>query len=234
MAIVRKLGVCAALCLGWAMPAWAVMLGQASGFEGSSTEGWASGDFNPNPPVLVATGGPAGAGDGYLLLTASGVHGPGGKLVALAGSDWLGDYLAAGVGGIEMDLNNFGTTELSLRLWLAGAPGSTAVSLAPVLLPAGGGWTHVSFALSAQALGGAAADTLAGVTQLRLYHGSTAVFPGEDIAASLGVDNITAVPEPAAALLFAAGALALGLHRRRSVGATPPLPSAASASRRTA
>lgn len=234
MAIVRKLGVCAALCLGLAMPAWAVTLGQASSFEGASTEGWTSGDFNPNPPMLVSTGGPAGGGDGYLLLTSSGVHGPGGKMVALAGSDWLGDYLAAGVGGIEMDLNNFGSTELSLRLWLVGAPGSAAVSLAPVLLPAGSGWAHVSFALSAQALEGAAEATLAGVTQLRLYHGSTTLFPGEDIAGSLGVDNITAVPEPAAALLFAAGALALGLHRRRNAGATPPLPSAASPSRRTA
>ena len=59
------------------------------------------------------------------------------------------------------------------------------------------------------------AAALPGVQQLRLFHGSSAAFPGEAIAAVLGLDNITAVPEPTAAWLLAPGlAVLLGLRRR--------------------
>jgi hypothetical protein len=47
---------------------------------------------------------------------------------------------------------------------------------------------------------------------LRLYHGTSAAV---DVAASLGVDNIAAVPEPGRALSLAAGLLALASTVRR-------------------
>ena len=45
------------------------------------------------------------------------------RLVVIAGPAWNGDYLGAGVGQLSMDLANFGSTDVSLRLFLAGAPG---------------------------------------------------------------------------------------------------------------
>ncbi len=43
-------------------PAWAVVLGMADTFEAGAADGWFSGGGNPNPPLVVAGGGPAGAG----------------------------------------------------------------------------------------------------------------------------------------------------------------------------
>jgi hypothetical protein len=208
-------GWVAAACLMGALTAQAITPGQTDTFEDGSTLGWTSGAASPAPPVNMATGGPAGAADHFLLLTSSGVHGPGGKLVVIAGPAWDGDYLAAGVDQLTMDLANFGTTDLSLRLFLGGAPGLTALSLNAVSLPAGSGWVHVSFDLSPGALQGAAAEVLAGVTQLRLFHGAQPAFPGEDIAASVGMDNVSAVPEPAPLALLAAGLVWLARRRMR-------------------
>jgi MYXO-CTERM domain-containing protein len=56
---------------------------------------------------------------------------------------------------------------------------------------------------------------LSGATQFRLFHGSSAVYPGQNVAAQLGIDNVSAVPEPRQALLFVAGLLALGAGRWR-------------------
>ncbi len=195
--------------------AQAITFGQLDDFQDGSTQGWGSGAANAAPPVNVGSGGPAGAGDGYLLVTATGVRGPGGKLVTLSGPAWTGNYLAAGVSGIVMDVANFGSTDLSLRLYLLGEAGASAVSLQPFVLPAGSGWAHAFFDLSPAALSGDAADALANVTSLRLFHGPDAFYPGTDIAARLGVDNIGAVPEPAPALLLAAGLVAVAWRRRR-------------------
>lgn len=197
----------------WAGPASAVTLGMTDTFQDGSTAGWSSGAANPNPPFVVSSGGPAGLGDGFLQLAATGNPGAGGKLVAFSGPQWAGDYLAAGVTAIAMDLNNVGATDLSLRLWV-GAP--DVMSLQPVLLKAGSGWTHVLFALTPDALTGTAGAALGNVSQLRLFHGTAPLFPGQNIATQLGVDNIAAVPEPQSWALLGAGlAGVLGLRARR-------------------
>lgn len=210
---------CAAVAasLAWMLgtPAWALSLGMTDTFELGADGGWTTGAASLVPPVVVAGGGPAGAADGFLQLSSLGGAGASSKLTVIAGAQWTGDYVAAGVNRITLDLNNLGATDLSLRLWLSGPLGATAVSTSAVLLPAGSGWTHASFALDTSALSGDAAAVLPGVQQLRLFHGTSATFPGEALAATLGVDNVTAVPEPAATWLLLPGlAVLIGLRRR--------------------
>jgi len=210
----RSAALAVALWLGLAS-AQAITLGQSDGFQDGTTQGWFAGGATALPPTYIADGGPAGAGDGFLLLGSSGVQGPGGKLVALAGSQWLGDYLAAGVSGIDMDLRNLGSTDLSLRLLLGGAGNVNVISLTPVPLAAGGGWTHVHFDLSPAALTAGALPVLGGVIQLRIFHAPDALFPGPNIEAQLGVDNISAVPEPGRMALLLGGLAMLAMRRRR-------------------
>lgn len=201
----RMAAACWAL-LGMAiLPAGAITLGQSDGFDGGSLDGWGSGVAHPAPPVGVPGGGPGGADDGYLQITALGGVGAGSKLVAFAGPAWSGDWLAAGVDAVGLDLNNSGPAALSLRLYVVGN-GAVAITRAPILLPAGSGWTHGVFDLRPEALDGSPA-ALGQVFELRLYHGLAAVYPGEAVVATLGIDNVTAVPEPAPALLLAVGLL---------------------------
>jgi hypothetical protein len=199
-----------ALSVLFAGPALALNVGMVDTFQDGSTNGWETGSASPNPPVNQPAGGPAGALDSFMLATASGLHGPGGKLVVFNTVQWLGDYTTAGVKSISMDLDNFGSTPLDLHLQLTGV-GATAYTTTAVTVLAHSGWQHVSFSLLPAALTGSAAAVLGGVTELRLYHGSSAAF---DVVATLGVDNIAAVPEPASALSLGVGLLALAAIAR--------------------
>jgi hypothetical protein len=200
-----------------AAPAWAITPGQSATFEDGSLQGWYNGVGNPAPPQNIASGGPAGSGDAYLLTSSSGIGGPGGRLVLISGPDWGGSYPQAGVTGLAMDLYNMGSTELMLRLLVEGAAGASAYSTVPVVLPPGSGWTHVTFSTLPGAFTGQAAAALAAATQLRLFH-SAAGFPGDATAALLAVDNITAVPEAGSAWLLLAGLAMLSLRRVRHCG----------------
>lgn len=193
-------------------PASAVTLGQKDTFQDGTTDSWISGGPNPNPPLNIANGGPAGAGDRYLLVTANGA-GQGGKLVIFNLAQWTGNYLTAGVGTIGMDVDNFGATELDLRLEFIGGAGS-AYSTNPVIVPVGTGWQHVTFLVTPSALTGSAATALGATTELRLYHGDAAAL---NVVAQLGIDNVTAaaVPEPSPALSLTAGLAALFVIARR-------------------
>lgn len=187
--------------------------GQSDAFSGGSLAGWGSGAASPSPPIVVAGGGPGGAADSFMQLSSTGQPGAGGKLVGIAGPQWSGNYLASGVTGVSMWLQNSGATDLSLHLWLSSPTGGSVTTTA-VLLPSGSGWLPASFSLLPGALTGLGASTLSNVTELRLFHGTGAAFPGANIAAQLGVDNVTAVPEPAAAALMLAGLAGLLSYRR--------------------
>jgi hypothetical protein len=220
----------AGLALVWGTTAGAqVHPGQRDTFEDGTTQNWTVGVLgapHPAPPVNVPTGGPAGAGDNYLLLTAVGGNNtPGNRLTVVNGSQWTGNYLAAGVTGIALDANNLGGTDLFLRLLfenpMFAPPTDVAASATPLFLPAGSGWTNLFFPLFGPGglvpLQGNLTTLLSNVTSIRIYHSPTLAFPGPPIVAQLGVDNITATaaPEPSTVLLVAAGLSALSLLRRR-------------------
>ena len=226
-------GTLLALTLAGTAPrADALALGQIDTFASGTTEGWLVGLLgapHPAPPAVVSTGGPAGAGDAYLRLTAVGGRGPGSRLSVLNLGQWAGNYTALGIATIEMDLINLGATDLSIRLMLenplGGPPTDAAVSNFAATLVAAGAWTHVAFTIDPSAftaLVGDAATALTSATVLRIFHATT-VGPAEAIAAQLGVDNISAGPaapprpidEPSTARLAVLALLAFLVCRRR-------------------
>jgi hypothetical protein len=203
-----------------------------TGIGGWFAGGGPLGQVPPVPPHVVPTGGPTGAHDAFLQVTSSGGAGAGSRLVAMNASQWAGNYLTAGFATVEMDLRNFGASDLVIRLLfddpIPGPPENIAVSNFGALLPAGGDWVHVAFAVSVSdfsALLGDVASALSDATLLRLIHAPSVGF-ADPVAGILGIDNISAgpvprpgpfaAPEPSSLLLTAVGLLALGFVRQRS------------------
>jgi hypothetical protein len=204
----------------------AVTMGQVDTFQIGTTEGWfagggPNGGVPPIPPQVIANGGPLGVGDQFLQITASTPGGAGSRVVALNASQWAGNYLAAGVTGIAMDLKNLGTTDLTIRLLfenpIPGPPTDEAVTTFGASLPAGAGWSHFSFPISPSSLTtifGNVNALLSNTTVLRIINASGAT-EADTLQGVLGVDNIQAVPEPATFLLAGLALTGLGLFRRR-------------------
>lgn len=182
-----------------------VSFGQIDDFQ-SDTAGWQQGHvapINPNPPTVISTGGPAGSGDPYLQNVSSGGFGPGSKQVMFNRLQWTGNFVSAGVTRVTAELQNSGTTPLAMRVWVSGGTlGGQYGSTSALALPPDGQWHAVTFDLSAAGMSAVSAtDTLANVmtsvTEFRIL--SAAFGPGEhgdNIASTLGVDEIRATTIP--------------------------------------
>lgn len=191
---------------------FAVSPGQVDDFQDGTTMQWTvgggpGGGVPPFPPTN-ADGGPAGGGDLFLSLLSTGSQGAGGKMVVLNGDQWAGDYVGSGISGIAMDVNNQSGLPLDLRLRFEhfaapGPPSGDFISANVITLAPQSGWQNVFFPISESDLTdltlGAGDDyvtSLSDVGVVRLMHAPTTVIPPPPIDAVLGVDNITAVPEP--------------------------------------
>ena len=234
----------AMLSVALAIPATAApVFGQVDDFEDGTTQGWTvavglPGTFHPLPPINVASGGPQGADDNYLLLRAiAGLGGAGSRMSVLNLSQWAGDYAAAGIQTIVMSAFNFGPDDLSLRLLFAnpgaGPPTDIAISTDAIFLPAGSDWTALAFPVDVGSLTaltpGGVLPALTSATELRIFHNPAATFPGPGIGiplvtAELGIDDIQAlgnrvVPEPTMVGLLVLGLVTvttLGLRRGKT------------------
>jgi hypothetical protein len=179
----------------------AVVLGQVDDFENGTTQGWLVGmPAAPAPPVNVADGGPAGAGDAYLRVRGVGGTGPTSKPTVFNQVQWKGDYTGTGVLQISADLRNLGNTELDMRLLITRdfALGGQRFMAAAVHLPPGSGWVRAVWRVAASALlpadfiPGDPALALRQVGELRIFHGGPCIFPGPGLVAELGIDNVRA------------------------------------------
>jgi hypothetical protein len=135
---------------------------------------------------------------------------------------WGGDYVAAGVTEIAAQMANFGDSELFMRIALNGGADTWYGSSSAFVLPADAMWRDIIFGISSSDLSliegsSSITETLTNVVELRILSSAGGPnFQGDRIAGTLGVDNITAVPVPAAILLFSSGlAVILGLKKRR-------------------
>ena len=199
-----------------ACPAFAVTLNQVDTFD-TTVLSWSGGSSSTHVPG----GGPGGAGDAYLQININNFH-----LATHNSNQWTGNYNSAGVNAISMDLNHSaGAGPVSLRLVVYG-PGGAFTSTVPT--PVTSGWNSYVFSLlpadmvfltgsgSSWPGGGTGvlSDTLANVSKLQIRN-DPSVTPTpigqhpQHITATLGIDNITAVPEPITFVLLGLGTIVI-------------------------
>jgi len=224
------------LCLLQPGTVRAISVGQVDDFEDGTIHGWKMGanSITASHMTNIADGGRAGVGDNFLQVIADGTAVAGGRLTFFNQAQWRGDYLGTGITSIAMDLNNFSSNEaLNLRLAIEGGmsdpnnPGNFIGGLfatsASASLDSGSGWTHVVFSLTpgdltpvsgrSGATGNDVLAALANVLELRLLNSANPDWTGLPAVATLGIDNIAAVPLPPAVLLFGSGLVGLGMWR---------------------
>jgi len=190
-------------------PAAAISLGQTDDFQAGTVSGWSGG----SSPHNAAMGGPAGDPDRYLAIDALNRN-----LGTYNAVQWAGDYLSAGVTAIRLDVRNTGPDPVALRLTVFGPNLVTAyTSVNAIPVAPGSGWIAIEFGISEADLvvkSGTAsfADTLSSVSRLLIRHDPDPISsPAQQnsVTTTLGLDNVTAVPEPTTGLLVIAGLAAL-------------------------
>ncbi len=201
----------------------AIAIGNVNEFTGGSTDGWGTGNPNPNAPYSTNI-----EGDDLLIVTSTGVAGPGGRMIVFTTDPlWTGNYLSAGVTAIGVEMGNSDTSvdELEMRIAFNG-PGGWWMSHYGYVIPVDTE-TDALFPISPNDMiyiGGGTVDvtaTLEAVSEVRLYSSTdptAGTSPrGDQLNAILGVDSITAVPEPGTTALLGGLAVLLSavLIRRR-------------------
>ncbi len=199
--------------------------GQVDDFEDGTTQNWMVGLANPFVPVNIPTGGPAGMDDNYMQIQSDPDVGlAGSNLGVFNTAQWTGNFTAAGVTAVEVDMANFGAVPLEMRVFLCGPTGCFTDGFSTTLaqaLPADGVWHSLVFDISPAAftaVGGIdPVAALQGVTQFMFRHDAgepSGAGGSTEVEALVGVDNVQAVPEPTTITLLALGALCL-LRRRK-------------------
>ncbi|MDP1676772.1 MAG: T9SS type A sorting domain-containing protein, partial [Bacteroidota bacterium] len=184
---------------------------QTDNFQSGTLVSWTSGSSNPNPPQNISSGGPAGAADRYMRLISTG-SGSGGKLVIFNSVQWAGNYSSANVSVISMHMINEGSNALHMRIVLINSLGDEWASTVAVTIPVSSGWITASFSIQEADMtmlsGTSYASVISDVATVRLLHSTSPSHNGENIAAQLGIDNITAanIPFPVELVSFSAAA----------------------------
>jgi hypothetical protein len=200
----------------------AITLGMVDDFQAGTLAGWGGGSTLTN----VANAGPAGAGDNALRVAAAAA----GRVVLVNTAPWTGNFNAAGIRTILIDVRNENAFALQMRLGIAsgaigsGGAGDTYVSAAAIPVAADGLWHRIAINVSGADFvphtansnpTPSAASALANVSHFRILHNPIANFLGANGPATFSLDNIRAVPEPAAWALAAAPFFALAEAARR-------------------
>lgn len=188
-------------CLIWTFGC-SLLLGAEAGFIEDFSSGL--GGWEGTPPTVQDSGGPAGDGDAFLLIESRGGNGPGSRLASFNNADqWVGDFAAAGIQSVDMDIINFETSPstVSMRLALFG-PNSTGnrwTSIDPIMVANDGLWQRISFPIGSEVITRAAGASdydsmLQNVVRVMVRHDpGTPSGTGAPVTGAIGIDNITLV-----------------------------------------
>ncbi|REE24861.1 putative secreted protein (Por secretion system target) [Winogradskyella pacifica] len=176
-----------------------ITLNQTDNFEDYTTKNWTKGDNSVLPNQNILTDGPDGTDDKFLRVQSNGGNGADSKLVTFNNAQWQGDYNAAGVTYISMDVRNSGSEIILLRLAFEGFSTSRRYSSTnPIAVIPGQGWQTIVFPIDANSLtnittsGLGYNSTFDDVREFRILHNDVPSWDGDPIEALLDIDNITA------------------------------------------
>jgi hypothetical protein len=195
----------------------AISLGPLSDFQDGTLQGWTGN----SAPTLIAGGGPAGGLDNFLRI-----GGPNGNRFAIFNLN--PGYTGAvdpGVTAFQADLMRpagaLDTLEMRLVLF-APATGIRWTSADAQTVPGDGIWRAYTFSLLESDLtqvqgSDSYANLIANVGRIMFRHDPPpAEADGIEADGFLGIDNVAAVPEPAAPLLLTASIALIAFPRRKS------------------
>lgn len=163
-----------------AAPCWAIVANQVDTFNNGTTQNWGISMGNVPVGVLMNGGSSGMAGDHALLMDSSQF---GNKLLVLNQMQWTGNWTAAGITQVSMDVKNLNPFGLSMRLGIAGpggfgalGSGDTFISKNVIPVPADNAWHAITFNVLASDFQFVnddyqdSAAALAGITHFRILH----------------------------------------------------------------
>jgi hypothetical protein len=176
---------------------------QVDDFEDGSTENWVEAASSAAQAENISSDGPAGVNDNYLRdYTTQAPGGPGSRMIIRNLTQWSGNFTAAGVESVTMDVRAL-NVDVTVRVSITG-PGGKFSSSTGIVVTAGSGWTQVSIPIAGSDMvsvsdgndgGSPGTDinaTLAGVTEFRILSNPSPSWIGEVTDAEMHLDNITA------------------------------------------
>ncbi len=191
----------------------AINLGVLSDFEDGTVQGWSG---NGSSPVSnIATGGPAGTGDNFLQFD--------GAVRFATKNTSISGVLDSAVTAFTVDMMRpAGNPSLEMRLVLFGpSTGDRWTSTNEVVVPNDGVWRNYEFSVLetdlTRVLGSNTyANLVASVNRIMFrYDPDPANSTGVAAAGNMGIDNVTAIPEPGQIVLIASLATFIFAIRRR-------------------
>ncbi|MCI0333265.1 MAG: hypothetical protein L0228_08590 [Planctomycetes bacterium] len=196
----------------WTTATWSITTGHVDNFNDGTLQDWRVGSLGDFPAIQTDFG-PSGSGDHSLWMATSGAGGSVARLIVLNDStNWTGNWTAAGVARVELDVlgpssNSF---PLMMRLGIAGGPsgpgpggsGDTYVTSA-IQVSSDNQWHRITFdVLSSDFIpigGQDIDDALSQVIHFRILHNPEDSFNGADTSFGGGefyLDNIRALAAP--------------------------------------
>lgn len=202
---VVRVGWCALLAV-LAVPALvpsgqAIVIDMVDDFQTGSLSNWRIGGAYQGPEI-VSDAGPLGAGDFALRIESSNDFIKPPRLLVYNQSQWAGDWTAAGIERVTMDVRNPSSFHLTMRFALAGdggffsqGGGDTYVTDG-VLVPNDDAWHTITFDVTSAGFHPYGGEDIAGalenVSAVRILHNTQVDTKGATVAGSFLVDNIHA------------------------------------------